>query len=119
MAAQIIVDQSAGKVQRDHDAKEPNSQRQTAAKRSKRTHEDVNERIVRRKVVHIDEAVRSRIKRPADGDPYEGHGVQPDQLQVMWECVVEEQKQRKRAAVNIKTAAQRMEEIRQRIAQKR
>ena len=115
MAAQIIVDQSAGKTRIDHDVKEPKARQQDKCTRGKRQQEEVDERIVRRKVVHVCEAVRSRITSAVAGDPYKGHGVRPDEMQELWERAVKEQKDKKREAVNTKTAAQRMQDIHDRV----
>ena len=53
-------------------------------KRAAAQQEKLNERIVRRRVVQVTSNCHSRIAK-AKGDAYQGHDVEPDELQQAWE----------------------------------
>ena len=103
-AATIVIEKSHGKVRKDAVERVQEEKRPEKRVRQDKCQDTIWDRAVKRKVLRPDADTR---KEGPTSDPYHGHGVQPDQLQEAWE--------KKRQMTRRKTAAQRMEEIRQRV----
>ena len=81
-AARISIEQSAETVRLDTT---PRAEPDKVAKVAKvgvgpRKPETIQERAIRRKIVTLDQDTRQ--KNTPKRDPYEGHGVEPDELQI-------------------------------------
>ena len=81
MAASIVTAKGEGSVRMDTTPRIENNRAHTQmCKRAPAQVEKLNERVVRRKVVNVTSSCHRRIAN-AKGDPYKGHGVEPDDVQ--------------------------------------
>ena len=81
-AARIIIEQSAETVKADTIPKPESlgTDKEARVKKEPKKPETIQERAIRRKIVTPDHDTRA--KNTPKRDPYEGHGVVPDELQI-------------------------------------
>ena len=69
---------------------------------------------MRRKVVNVASNCHRRIAN-AKGDPYKGHGVEPDELQQAWKKSIRVVQEERKRDLRLSSATERIERIRQRV----
>ena len=115
MAASIVIADGEGSVRMDSTPRAEHYRAQTQmCKRVFAQLEKLNERIVRRKLVNVISSCHSRIAN-AKGDPYKGHGVEPDELQKSWEKSIRLVQEERKRDLRLGSAADRIEKIRRRV----
>ena len=118
MAARIVTAKGEGSVRMDSTPKAEQDRAQTQlCKRVPAHNEKLNKRIVRRKVVHVTSNCHNRIA-DTNGDPYQGHGVEPDELQKAWEKSIRVVQKERKQDQRLSSAADRINSIRRRVQER-
>ena len=116
MAANIIIAKSAGEVPNDASPKPEGvaANEKRIKERQERKAESVTQRMMKKGVLSVTKATAEGVKS-AYVDPYQGHGVEPDDLQRNWEKAVERERVQQRKNQEHKDAGARIRGVRERV----
>ena len=118
MAAKIIISKGEGCVRKDSTQKvEHDRAHAQVCKRAPSQKERINDRIVQRTVVQGTSNCPSRIAKEK-GDPYQGHGVERDELQQAWENSIRVVQEERKRDLRFTSVANRMDSIRKRVQER-